>query len=53
MISRHDLAYGSLDTPADIVKRLQYLEPAFEFRQQYYYNNHVSTVLERHFSVLY
>ncbi|KAI0318427.1 beta-lactamase/transpeptidase-like protein [Amylostereum chailletii] len=38
-IPRHDLSYSRSDTPESVLKRLQYLRPAFELRQQFSYNN--------------
>ncbi|KAF9233583.1 beta-lactamase/transpeptidase-like protein [Melanogaster broomeanus] len=38
-LPRHELSYGPLDTPDDLLTRLRYLRPAFELREQWSYNN--------------
>ncbi|KIJ64016.1 hypothetical protein HYDPIDRAFT_28910 [Hydnomerulius pinastri MD-312] len=38
-VARHDYSYGPLDTPYDVVKRLRYLKPASELREQWSYIN--------------
>ncbi|GBE87212.1 hypothetical protein SCP_1004590 [Sparassis crispa] len=38
-LPRHDFSYSFQDTSLDVVKRLRYLKPAFELREQWYYNN--------------
>ncbi|KAI0042675.1 beta-lactamase/transpeptidase-like protein [Auriscalpium vulgare] len=38
-LPRHDFAYSSSDTPASMTRRLRFLRPAFELRQQWSYNN--------------
>lgn len=37
----HDLSYGLLDAPIDLVRKLRYLRPQFELRKQWMYNNQV------------
>lgn len=36
---RHDVSYSAADDPADVLRRLKYLRPAHELRQQWSYNN--------------
>ncbi|TDL29088.1 beta-lactamase/transpeptidase-like protein [Rickenella mellea] len=38
-LPRHDASYNPTDTRKDVVSRLQYLRPAFEFREHWFYNN--------------
>ncbi|GBE87232.1 beta-lactamase/transpeptidase-like protein [Sparassis crispa] len=38
-LPRHDFSYGSGDGPGDVVRRLRYLRPVYELREQWSYNN--------------
>ncbi|TFY55723.1 hypothetical protein EVG20_g9215, partial [Dentipellis fragilis] len=38
-LPRHDWSYGPYDTAEDVVKRMKHLRPAYEFREQFSYNN--------------
>ncbi|TDL17828.1 beta-lactamase/transpeptidase-like protein [Rickenella mellea] len=38
-LPRHDLSYSRTDSAKDAVRRLRYLKPTFELRQQWQYNN--------------
>ncbi|OBZ74859.1 Penicillin-binding protein 4* [Grifola frondosa] len=38
-LPRHDFSYKADDTPADVMRRLRYLKPAYELREQWSYNN--------------
>jgi hypothetical protein len=38
----HEASYGPFDDPKDIVLRLRSLEPYYELREKWHYNNMVS-----------
>ncbi|KIP11152.1 hypothetical protein PHLGIDRAFT_28072 [Phlebiopsis gigantea 11061_1 CR5-6] len=38
-LPRHDFSYKPTDKPLDVLRRMQYLRPAFELRQRWHYNN--------------
>ncbi|KAJ7431232.1 beta-lactamase/transpeptidase-like protein [Mycena latifolia] len=44
-LPRHDVALGYGDTLPAIIKRLKYLKPSVEFRQEFQYNNLMYAVL--------
>lgn len=44
-LPRHDLTYGPGDTTEDVVKGLRYLNPHYELRQRWHYNNLVCPIL--------
>ncbi|KAI0090893.1 beta-lactamase/transpeptidase-like protein [Irpex rosettiformis] len=43
-LSRHDLQFQQNDSTQDITRRLQYLRPSWELREQYHYNNQMYMV---------
>ncbi|KAI0063207.1 beta-lactamase/transpeptidase-like protein [Artomyces pyxidatus] len=43
-LPRHDLSYGPTETLATVVKKMRYLRPAFELREQWSYSNQMYMV---------
>ena len=46
-MDRHEFSYARDDTPLTLIRRLRYLKPTYEPRQQWFYNNQVRAQLRR------